>query len=95
MRRQDILLDDNNDYMIIDGDFFIENSDQQNIQLILLSTPGSWKQYPLVGASIKGDINGLFDYNMKNRIKQQLQNDGYSGINFNYNNGTGKINIVI
>jgi hypothetical protein len=93
--RKDIILDNNFDLMISNGDFYISNSDQQNIELILLSYPGQWKQFPLLGAAIQGDINGPFNDQMKNRIKKQLISDGYGNVDFLFDIQTSNIKIKI
>jgi hypothetical protein len=93
--RRDITLDNNNDLQIVDGDFLVSVSDEQNIELLLISCAGQWKQYPLVGANIKGDINGLFNDVMKNTIKQQLVSDGYNSVTFKFDQSTANINIKL
>ena len=91
--RHDITLDNNNDLQIVDGDFLVSVSDEQNIELLLISCAG--QQYPLVGANIKGDINGLFNDVMKNTIKQQLVSDGYNSVTFKFDQSTANINIKL
>ena len=93
--RHDITLDNNFDLQIVDGDFLVSVSDEQNIELLLISCAGMWKQYPLVGANIKGDVNGLFNDVMKNTIKQQLVSDGYNGVTFKFNQNTANLDIKI
>jgi len=45
------------DLVIIDGSFDKSNSTQQRIQDLLFSSPGYYKQSPLIGADLKRYIN--------------------------------------
>lgn len=49
---KDFLLDDNNDLKIINGDFDIGESEMQEVGLILQSTQGEWKEFPLLGPNL-------------------------------------------
>lgn len=75
---QDVILDNNYDLIIQDGDFIIRPSDIQHINLLFKTTVGSWKQFPLVGIGIDyylasaGQIDSL-----KRSVQVQLQTDGY------------------
>ena len=93
--RQDIILDENNDLTIVDGDWLVGSSDIQNVELIFISTPGMWKNNPLIGCNIYGDINGNFTNVIQSYIQNQLSSDGYSNVKFNFNNSTSKIDIQI
>ena len=57
---QDILLDDDYDLKIVDGDFVIGDSSTQNEMLLLLLNKGEIKQYPdgTVGAIVFKDDEG-------------------------------------
>lgn len=50
---KDILLDKTGDLRIENGDFVIGESTQQEVELLLTSKKGSWKESPLVGANIQ------------------------------------------
>ena len=93
--RNDITLDKTNDLMITNGDFYISDSDYKNCELILRSVQGQWKQYVLVGANIRGDVNGLLNNSMRSRISKQLADDGYTNVKFNFIPGTNILNIKI
>lgn len=73
--RTDILLR-GDDLAISNGDFEIGVSDPQNVYLILMLPPGSWKQYPLTGVG-KQIINGTLDGGLRRNIQLQLEGDGY------------------
>lgn len=49
---KDILLDDNNDIKILNGDFDIGESEMQEVGLILQSTQGEWKMTPTLGPNL-------------------------------------------
>lgn len=75
----DILLDTDGDLDFINGDFAIGFSDNQHIQDILESFPGSWKEYPLVGVGLDFYLNSTGkEQTIKNEITRQLTSDGFS-----------------
>jgi len=49
---KDILLTDSNDIKILNGDFDIGESEMQEVGLILQSTQGEWKEFPLLGPNL-------------------------------------------
>ena len=49
---KDILLDDNNDLKILNGDFDYGDSEIQEVGLILQSTQGEWKMTPTLGPNM-------------------------------------------
>jgi hypothetical protein len=53
---QDVILGDDSDLQISNGDFDISDSDAQNIDLILLSSPSEWADYR-VGFQIQRYLN--------------------------------------
>lgn len=88
----DYLLDENNDLLIVDGDFAKGDADLQNQKLLLFAAPGSYKQYPTVGVDI---INFLKDDNqaaMLREIRQQFSQDGMTVKQLSYANGKLNIN---
>ena len=77
-KRSDILLDSNLDPQIANGDFVCGVSDQQNVNLLLQATKGSFREYPTVGVNL---ISYLHSTNsaraMRREINVQLMNDNY------------------
>ena len=49
---KDILLDDNNDLKILNGDFDFGDSEMQEVGQILQSTQGEWKMTPILGPNL-------------------------------------------
>jgi hypothetical protein len=78
MEIKDIILDENLDLVIENGDFKISNSDMQHIELICITDVGHWKQSPLLGVGIQKYIasSGQQDA-LKRAINIQLASDGY------------------
>ena len=80
----DLKLDDNNDLAIENGDFVIEDTTYQDAMLILVASPGWFKNDPVIGANI---MQMLHDdesmQTMRNHAARHLQLDGKELINFN------------
>lgn len=76
--RQDILLNQNGDLSILNGDFKIGQSDSQHIELILKTNPNDWKENPVVGAGLVNMLGGNITGFAKRNIQVQLEADGYS-----------------
>lgn len=93
--RRDIRLDETNDFVVVDGDFDIEYSDQQHIKDILESGQGNWKQNPGIGVYIEEMLNGPFGLSEKRYVRENLSSDGYAQVQLFYDVSTGKIKIRI
>lgn len=79
MTTKDIMLDDDGDLLIENGDFVVDNSDQQHVLLIVNTYLGNWKQYPLVGVGIKRYLASSGQQNnLRRDISVQLEADGYA-----------------
>jgi hypothetical protein len=87
--RQDIILDDNNDLLIVEGDFVVDVSDEQHFMHIISSSPNNWKNSPLTGAAIiRHDKAPMDDVGKVSRkIKLQLEADGYQKADAAYKDG--------
>jgi hypothetical protein len=84
MPRSDILLNDDYSLKCVNGDFATGDSDAQNVDLLLTSTKGSFKESPAVGVGLinflKKNVSSLRE--IRREIMVQLQNDGYKASNF-------------
>jgi hypothetical protein len=93
----DILIDSNNDLLINAGDFATGESTLQEVQAIILSYPGWWKQYPLVGCAAPNYLNSPgAGQQLSNNINQQLKLDGKTLTSFSSEidaNGTLTIDV--
>ena len=73
----DILLDEDYDIQIADGDFVVGESTQQHQMLLLLSEAGEWKQNPTVGVGLRSyllDDTTVSD--LKSAIAKGFEADG-------------------
>jgi hypothetical protein len=91
--RKDILLDDDYDLQAKDGDFVVANSDNQNVELLLLANPGDFKQSPLVGFGILQMQNGKLTAEAKRKMNLALSQDGYKARSIDLTNGKLTIDV--
>jgi hypothetical protein len=76
---KDIITDNDSDLNISNGDLLISESDSQHIDHILTANKGHFKQNPLIGAGIIEFINNsASEQEIRQRIKLQLESDGFS-----------------
>ena len=75
---KDILLDDDFDLLIQNGDAVIGASDEQHIALILKTYPGAWKFNTYVGVGIDQYLASSGNEDLiKRNISVQLKADNY------------------
>jgi hypothetical protein len=78
----DVLLDNDMDLAINAGDFVVGDSEEQHQQLILIASQGSFRESPLTGVNIASFIKTGFTAaqidGLKQKIRLQLQYDGYA-----------------
>ena len=74
---QDFLLDEDGDLLIQNGDFVVGNSDNQNVEDIISSFAGEWKELPFVGVGLIQYLKSQDGQKATNIIKTQLQADGF------------------
>jgi hypothetical protein len=76
---QDILLDDNDNLRIENGDFVIGDSIDQEVSLILRINKGELKEDPVIGCDLILLINSnTSEMELKQIVKLQLARDGKS-----------------
>jgi len=75
--KHDILLTDDYELSIKNGDFEVSESDSQNINLILQIEKGQFRNSPLIGANITNLISGNLNYKLKDVISKEISKDGY------------------
>lgn len=95
--RNDILLDENNKLLIVDGDFVCGLSDQQHVKHIVEAFKGEYKSTPLVGF---GALNYLkrdekIESEFRRDLKIQLENDGYTDAKIDIAKGFNNLQIEI
>ena len=77
---QDFKLNKKSDLDIQNGDFVIGDTDQQNIELILLSHKGAFKEHPILGVGITDYIKSpeiISRLRLENEINNQLEFDNF------------------
>ena len=82
----DILLDENEDLLIENGDFVIGDSNEQHIRHILRLAPGQNRMAPLLGANIIENLKGNLDGDFKRKIRIMLAMDGVTVNDVQINN---------
>jgi hypothetical protein len=75
---KDFQLDNNHDLKIDSGDFVINDSTDQNVELIFRITPGELKEHLETGVAIDRAINGNIDRFLDRTIRVQMAADGYA-----------------
>lgn len=95
--RNDILLDENNNILIVDGDFAIGQSDQQHVKHIVEAFKGEYKFNPLVGFGVIGYLkrDEMIESEFRRDLKIQLENDGYIDSEIDLAEGFSKLKINI
>lgn len=79
----DILLNDENDISIVNGDFHIGESSQQEIEAVLIAFKGEYKNTPLLGAEIKRMLKARNTrQGITREVNEQLKYDGFQNIDF-------------
>lgn len=82
----DILLDNNYDIHIVNGDLDIGLSDSQQAQLLLQSSPGEWKESPTHGVGVAQYLEHHDKGQLARRIQTELTADGMRVNRININN---------
>lgn len=72
----DILLDEQDDLLIENGDFVLGDTDQQNQKLIVIANKGEWKEFPEVGVGIQEMLSDDDPTDVLIETKRQLEYDG-------------------
>lgn len=74
---KDILINENYDVSIENGDFKVGNSENQQVEMILFSKQGEWKTSPELGCDIERAKNGSISRFLDRKIRVQLDSDGF------------------
>ena len=82
---KDFTTDNENNFILNNGDFTITPSDEQHIVDIVNSSQGSWKEYPLCGVGIDNYLNsGVNQQFLTNEIRTQLTRDGFGSVQIDF-----------
>ena len=78
MISQDLILDDDNNLTIENGDLLIGQTDDQNIEGIMMAEKGQFYQNPLLGYGLNSKLFGNFvKLNERREIRKELLSDFY------------------
>ena len=73
---KDIVLDTDFDLKIVSGDFLIDESEMQEVGLILSMSSGELKSDPLIGANLIQFVRGVKDNReIERHVRKQLELD--------------------
>lgn len=95
--RQDILLNEGNEILIVGGDFVTGQSDQQHVKHIVEAFKGEYKSNPLVGFGVLGYLkrDDKIESEFRRDLKIQLENDGYIDAEIDLSEGFESLKINI
>lgn len=95
--RNDILLGEDNEVIIVGGDFVIGQSDQQHVQHIVEAFKGEYKSNPLTGFGVLNYLkrDEKIESEFRRDLKIQLENDGYIDSEIDLSEGFDKLKINI
>ncbi|GAG76975.1 unnamed protein product [marine sediment metagenome] len=86
MISKDLIFDDNNDLKIVDGDFAIEQSDDQNIETIFKAEKGQFYNFLTIDYGVYRRIFGPFRKNQERKdIREELKKDEYNTVQLDIN----------
>lgn len=95
MARRDYIENNNNDLLIVNGDFYVGDSDEQHIKDTIVAFGGWWKQNIYDGVGIDSFVKSTGQEQVVTRlIKIQLENDGYTVNNPIVNINNEKLTII-
>lgn len=87
---KDVLLEDS-DLSMTRQDLVVGESTNQHQQLLLVTTPGEWKNSPLAGVGLTGWLNDERTGNLVTEVRRQFKSDGMEVRNISYEQGRLKI----
>ena len=75
---KDILLDEEDDLLIENGDFVVDASEEQEVGLILRTSQGDWRASPLTGFGVaRRTRNEVNRPQFERELSSQLELDGF------------------
>lgn len=93
-QNKDILIGQDGDLQIVNGDFVLGEALEQQIEHLFLADKGAYKDYPIIGVGIKSMLNNRLKgpQEIVREGKLQLQSDGWQQIDLQITNGD-KVNV--
>jgi len=81
--QNDIILDENNDLLILNGDFVVADSMEQEIKCILQAVKNDYKMKPELGVNLIDELNSSnTEASLMQKIKLNLKMDGKENVKF-------------
>ncbi|ROH98278.1 hypothetical protein EGI16_21615 [Chryseobacterium sp. G0240] len=94
--RNDILINENYDPLIRNGDFVIGESDRQHVIDITFAHPGEYKRAPMLGfAAVLQLKKNRNDNQFKRDLNIQLEYDGYNNPDIDLTGGYENLKINV
>lgn len=94
--RKDILLSDDNDLQIQNGDFLIGLSDVQHVDHIVTAQLGEYKEFPNVGFGVQTYLKTKTrEVRFKRDLRVQLNYDGYDNPEIDLKEGFKKLKVKL
>ena len=88
---KDILITDDFDLDIVNGDLAVGSSQAQQPQLLLNTSPGEWPNAPTTGIGIARYVESADQESMARRVQTELTADGMRVNRINIDRSTIKI----
>ena len=97
MERKDILLDNDFDLLIENGDFVIDNSDNQHAAIIFKAQKGEIRSAPEIGFGAARYLKktGAAKRVFLRNLKVELEKDGYKSVDVSFDVQSGKLQIEL
>lgn len=78
---KDILLNDDDDLLVLNGDLVLNESSQQEVDLLLRSNQGDWRASPLTGFGLNRRMrNQVNRTQFERELSGQLELDGFDQV---------------
>lgn len=77
----DILLDEDGDLKIVNGDLALGNAEAQHVDDLVFSFKGEYKEFPLLGAEAQRRLKQRQSLTkLKKAVRKELEDDGYQDV---------------
>ena len=82
----DLILDENLDLKIVNGDFVFGDTEAQDVELLIRASKGAFKEHSTTGVGIEQLVKSrATEVKIKRDINEQLMLDGFKNIDININ----------
>ena len=69
---KDIILNETNDLVFVNGDFKLDYSDEQNMASVIRANKGEFKQFPTIGVGIDYFLNSAKDIATQHDLEREI-----------------------